>query len=359
MERRQPAEILSNHEESTMNTAQQERTGRFGRRKFLATASALGLASVLGRTRTVTAAAALETTKIRLVHTEGMCLAPQYIAEELLRAEGFTQIEYVKLLSETGSSAVAAGRADFSMWDLPGTIPLLDEGRPLVVLSGVHSGCWDLIGNDRVQTVLDLKGKTVAVYAIGGGDQILLSSMLAYVGVDPRKDIKWVASNTLADNMRLFEEGKADAFMAFEPQQQELREKKLGRLVVNTAMDRPWSQYFCCMLYGNRAFVNNNPVATKRAMRALFKAIDACALNPERAARLVVDKGFSPRYDFAVGALKAIPYNVWRSYDPEATLRFHTLRLREVGMLKSTPNDFIARTVDWRFLNELKQELKV
>lgn len=341
-----------------MNTVRQESTDGFSRRRFLAAASALGVTSALGIPRIAATAPSLETTKIRLVLTEGICLAPQYIAEELLRSEGFTHIEYVKLVSETGSSAVAAGRADFSMWDLPGTIPLLDEGRPIAVLAGVHSGCWDLIGNERVQSIRDLRGKTVAVYAIGGGDQILLSSMLAYVGVDPQKDIKWVASSTLADNMRLFEEGKADAFMAFEPQQQELREKKIGRLIVNTAIDRPWWQYFCCMLYGNRGFVNKNPVATKRAMRAILKSIDACAQDPERAARLIVDKGFSPRYDFAVRALKAIPYNVWRTYDPETTLRFHTLRLREVGMLKSTPNDFIARHADWRFLNELKQELK-
>jgi NitT/TauT family transport system substrate-binding protein len=341
-----------------MTTPTDERGNGFTRRTFLAAASGLGITSIVGLPRVAAAEPPLETTKIRLVHTAGMCLAPQYIAEELLRSEGFTDIEYVKLVSETGSSAVAAGRADFSMWDLPGTIPLLDEGRPLVVLAGVHSGCWDLFGNERVQSIRDLKGKTVAVYAIGGGDHILLSSILAYVGVDPRKDIKWVASSTLADNMRLFEEGKADAFMAFEPQQQELREKKIGHLIVNTAIDRPWSQYFCCMLYGNRGFVNKNPVATKRAMRAILKGIDACAQDPERAARLIVDKGFSPRYDFALQALKAIPYNVWRSYDPEATLRFHTLRLREVGMLKSTPKDFIARHADWRFLNQLKRELK-
>ena len=57
-------------------------------------------------------------------------------------------------------------------------------------------------------------------------------------------------------------------------------------------------------------------------------------------------------------ALKEVPYNKWRQYDPENTMRFYSLRLREVGMIKSTPQKIIAQGTDWRFLNELKKELK-
>jgi NitT/TauT family transport system substrate-binding protein len=39
-------------------------------------------------------------------------------------------------------------------------------------------------------------------------------------------------------------------------------------------------------------------------------------------------------------------------------MRFYALRLHEVGMIKSTPNELIAEGTDWRFLNELKRELK-
>jgi NitT/TauT family transport system substrate-binding protein len=40
-------------------------------------------------------------------------------------------------------------------------------------------------------------------------------------------------------------------------------------------------------------------------------------------------------------------------------LRFYSLRLREVGMIKSTPNRIIAEGTDWRPWKELKRELKV
>ena len=69
------------------------------------------------------------------------------------------------------------------------------------------------------------------------------------------------------------------------PRTQELRARSLGRVVVNSAADRPWSQYFCCMVAANREFVRKYPVATKRAMRAILKATNICAVEPERAAR--------------------------------------------------------------------------
>src|SRR5690348_5585562 len=90
------------------------------------------------------------------------------IAEGLLRSEGFTDVEYVRPVSETGVSAVAGGRADMTIWDLPTAIPLLDQGKPTIVLAGIHSGCWDLYGNERVQKLRDLKGKRVSVYGVGG-----------------------------------------------------------------------------------------------------------------------------------------------------------------------------------------------
>jgi NitT/TauT family transport system substrate-binding protein len=123
-------------------------------------------------------------------------------------------------------------------------------------------------------------------------------------------------------------------------------------------VDRPWSQYFCCLLAGNREFVRTHPVATKRAIRAILKAADVCTLEPAQAAQFMVEKGFTQRYDYALQAIKEIPYNQWREYSAEDTLRFYALRLHEVGMIKGTPQKLLAQGTDWRFFNELKKELK-
>jgi NitT/TauT family transport system substrate-binding protein len=105
--------------------------------------------------------------------------------------------------------------------------------------------------------------------------------------------------------------------------------------------------------------VRKNPVATKRALRAILKATDFCATEPERAARRLVDGGFTPRYDYALQTLNENAYDKWREYDAEDAVRFYALRMHAAGLIKSTPQKIIAENTDWRFLNELKRELKV
>ena len=161
-----------------------------------------------------------------------------------------------------------------------------------------------------------------------------------------------------AEAMQLLAEGEIDALIAFPPGPQELRAKQIGQLVVSSALDRPWSQYFCCMAVASREFARSYPVATKRALRAILKATDICALEPERAAQSVLASGVAKRYEYALQTMQDVPYGRWREYNPEDTVRFYALRLHEIGMIKSSPNQIIAEGTNWRFLNELKRELK-
>ena len=129
-----------------------------------------------------------EIKKIRLVRTIAVCLAPQYLAEELLRLEGFTDVQYVEQVpGGTLVDVLEKGQADLTQEAAPALVYAMDGHPSLIALAGVHSGCYELIGNDSVRAVRDLKGKRVAVYALGGADHVFLSSMLAYVGLDPRK----------------------------------------------------------------------------------------------------------------------------------------------------------------------------
>ncbi len=331
----------------------------WSRRDFLCGLTLASTAGLLGlRPGQAAAEPPPETTKIRLVRIPGICIAPQYVADDLLRGEGFTNVDYVKTQAGVEASrAAASGEADFTMAFAGPFILGVDTGHPIVLLAGVHVGCFELFGTDRVRTIRDLKGKTVAVQALQSSQHVFLSSMAAYVGLDPRKDINW-ATYPSAESIRLLTEGKIDGFLAFPPEPQELRAKKIGHVVVNSAADRPWSQYFCCLIAGNREFVRKYPVATKRVVRAILKASDLCAREPERAARSVVDKGYATSYEYALQTMRDVTYGKWREYDPEDTLRFYALRLHEAGMIKSSPQKIIAQGTDWRFLNELKRELK-
>jgi NitT/TauT family transport system substrate-binding protein len=223
------------------------------------------------------------------------------------------------------------------------------------MLAGVHVGCYELFAQQNIRRVADLKGKRVAA----AENPPLFTLIAAQVGLDPAKDIDYVSSTGASVNqVELFAQGKIDAYLAFPPHPQELRARGFRNVLVSTAVDRPWSQYFCCMLFGNRDYVRNHPVATKRAMRAILKAADLCASQPALAARRLVDRGFTPRYDYALQTLNDVPYDRWREYDPEDTIRFYALRLHENGLIKSTPQQIIAENTDWRFFNELKRELR-
>src|SRR5262245_5801030 len=265
----------------------------WSRREFLGRLSLAGTAGFLGlQSGLIAAEPPPETTTIRLVWAGSLCQAPQHVAEALLRSEGFTEVQYMKKDGPRGvETALASGEANINMHFVAPLLIRLEAGDPVVILAGGHIGCFELFGTDRVRTIRDLKGKTVAVPDLRTGPITFIASMAAYVGLDPHQDINWV-THPRAEAMQLLTEGKIDAYLGFPPDPQELRVKHIGHVVVNSTLDWPWSQYFCCMVVGNRDFVQKYPVATKRALRAILKAANVCALQPDHTAHFLVDKGF-------------------------------------------------------------------
>jgi NitT/TauT family transport system substrate-binding protein len=333
-----------------------QHTQPVSRRKFLGGLTLAGTAGLLGLHPGLAAAEPPpETGKLRLAKSGSICISPLYVAEELLQGEGFTDVQYVMMAGDLFTPALAAGEIDIALNFVGPLLIRVEAGDPIVILAGGHVGCFEVVGTDRVRAIRDLKGKTVTVPQVGSPQHVFLSSMAAYVGLDPNKDIHWV-THPAAESIQLLAEGQVDALLGFPPTPQELRAKQIGHVVVNSAVDRPWSQYFCCMVYANREFVRKHPVATKRALRAIMKATHFCSAEPERAARIVADRGY--RYDYALQTMNEIRYALWREYAPEDAVRFYALRLREAGMIKSAPSRIIAQGTDWRFFNELKRELK-
>jgi NitT/TauT family transport system substrate-binding protein len=275
-----------------------------------------------------------ETRRIRIAKVPAICLAQLYLAEDLQRGEGFTDVQYVEMALPQIARSVASGSIDLSAETVTDLIMELDGGGPIVIVGGLHVGCYELVGTDRIRKISDLMGKTVAV--ADRGRRAFIASMAVQVGLDPARDIHW-AETSGEDAMQLLAAGKVDAYLGFPPEPQEMRARRIGHVVVDTAKDRPWSQYFCCMLFSNREFVRRNPVAAKRALRAILKADRICATEPDRAARTIVDRGFTSSYDYALQTMKDVPYGRWRKYDPADAIRFYALRLREAGMIKASP----------------------
>jgi NitT/TauT family transport system substrate-binding protein len=325
------------------------------RRRFLTSIALAGAAGVLGGPYSLADEGPPETRTIRLAYYSNNCLAPLLVAEDLLRMEGFTDINYVSVPESFSTpELVARGDCHFANTFAGTLVTHMDQGLPITALSGVHSGCYELFAHEPIRTISELRGKRVAIQNKNSDGYYYMGIMAAHVGLSPTTDFEWITS--ASNPMELFVQRKADAFLAFPPEPQELRDRKIGRVLISTIQDKPWSQYLCCVLYGSKEFVRNNPIATKRYLRAVLKAADYCAAEPEKAARRLVAAG--SRYEYALQTLTEIQYRNWRQYDPEDTLRFFALLLHDAGMVKSSPQKIIADKTDWRFLDELKRELK-
>jgi NitT/TauT family transport system substrate-binding protein len=219
-----------------------------------------------------------ETTKLRLFEIPVTCIAPQWAVRELLYAEGFTDVQYVTWGRQTQNwvpEVLVSDEVDISLSFIPTDLIHVDAGEPVVWLAGSHIGCVELIGNDRVGSTRDLKGKTVVVGAMRDPGHIFTSMFAAHVGLDPQTDINWLVDPHFT--IEQLAEGKFDACMIGPPASPAVREKNVGHVLVNTTTDKPWSQYFCCMIASTKVFVQQHPVATKRAVRALFSRQPTCA----------------------------------------------------------------------------------
>src|SRR5262245_42913183 len=198
------------------------------RRDFVRSFTLAGATGLLLRREIAAAEPSPETNRIRLPQTGAMCEAPQYVVGDLLRAEGFSAVEYVKVgpadPSRTAQleSLLASGAIDLGFNFAAPVIVQVASGAPIVLLAGVHPGCCEPFCSDRVPAVRGVTGKTVAVSVLGAAQQLYVASMVAYIGLDPRKDVSFVAASG-PEGMRLFGEGKVDGYLGFPPDPRELR----------------------------------------------------------------------------------------------------------------------------------------
>jgi NitT/TauT family transport system substrate-binding protein len=223
-------------------------TDRWTRRRLLRGFGAMGAVGLFDALAApASAEPPPETTTIRLFHQPLACLAPMIVAESLLLAEGFRQVEYVPL--QVGlrsmdthhsnlSVALNTGQIDLGALDPPAHLLSLDAGGSAILLAGLHAGCYKLLAAEQIRAVRDLKGKTVAVPS--PGRHAFVASIVSYIGLDPHKDIVW-ANATVGDAMRRFAEGELDAFLGFAPEPEELLARGVGHVLVDTLTDKPWS----------------------------------------------------------------------------------------------------------------------
>jgi NitT/TauT family transport system substrate-binding protein len=292
---------------------------------------------------------------------------PLWLAKDYLLEEGFKDIQVVRV-PVTNTDWLTADQADFNTGYSNLIAANVDAGLPILALAGIHPGCFELLATPGISTIRDLRGKTIAVHAKNASDLFygFFSILLAYVGIDARTDVNFIEIGPDADALRdAFLDGRSQAVIAGAAAGPMLRRnpKNPGKVILDTTMDKPWSQYYCCNLVANRNWARKYPIATKRFTRAILRAADDVAKDKPRAAREYVARGFyataSPTdEDITNEVIRDLSYD-WRELDPEETLRFFALRLADAKLIKSTPQQIIAQGSDFAFMREQRTALKL
>ena len=300
-----------------------------------------------------------ETTTVRMNRNPLSCFAAATLAADFMKQEGLTDIQWASLNLPDQFPAVASGAIDVHMYPAYLAASRIDAGDNIVLLGGIHVGCWQVFGSPQINSLSDFRGKKIATGGPTTPDTVLLAATLASVGLDVRRDVELVNSSFM-EGVRRLASGEVDGAWALPPFSTQIRKQNIGHVVVDSVVDRPWSQYYCCMVGVNRTFMTANPIATKRIMRSFMKAADVIAMDPDRGAQTMVNLGMAEQKDYQelVADLRMMPFNVWRRYDPVDTLNYYSLRLRDAGLVNGTPEQVISRGTDFRYLQELRQELK-
>jgi NitT/TauT family transport system substrate-binding protein len=160
------------------------------RRNVLAGIAAVGLAPLFRHREAFAEEALLETISVRFARSPGICLAPQYVAEDMIRIDGLSDFRYVDTQAGLTSTALLARWGGLRRRVGTALAIRVDQGEPIKVLSGVHVGCYELFAHEGINSVLDLKGRSVGVGGdLGSDSHVFVSAMATHVGLNPPKDI--------------------------------------------------------------------------------------------------------------------------------------------------------------------------
>ena len=256
-----------------------------------------------------------ETTTIRLAYYPNNCLAPLYGGRGACCARRASPISATcRCRRPSPSRRWSRGEVDFAN-TFAGTLASSHgRRRPITALAGVHSGCYELFAHEPIRTISELRGKRVGIQDAELERALLPGDHGRARRARPRTDIDWVTSPD-GNPMELFAEGKADAFLGFPPEPQELRARKIGHVIISTPSGQAVVAVFLLHAVRQPEFVRDHPIATKRYLRAVLKAADYCATS--RRGRAASGRCRLRRtYEYALQTLTEIPYDRWRDYDP-------------------------------------------
>jgi len=283
--------------------------------------------------------------KVVIAHAGGTCEAPTYVAihKGFFADEGL-DVELVQMGFDQLRVALDAGTVDAAQSNFQ-WFKTIEQGYNVKLTAGLHTGCIKAVTpvSSRINSIADLKGKTIGVEAIGGGPQIALSVKLREVGVNPLTEVEWKAYPA-AQLEEAVNKGEIDAFISWDPFPTQAHDhcqdngNSSYKYLLDTSADAPFSKSYCCFVAISGKVVTGDPEKAAAITRALLRGTEWVGEHPQEAAQIIVDNNYA-------GGDVSLHANLLSSYgwqpsinQAKANIQFYIAELKTQGILESSTN---------------------
>lgn len=231
-------------------------------------------------------------TELTYIYNGGNCVSAKYIADVL----GYYDEYGINAKIVQGDSTYMAVGTGQAMWGIDHIatmlVPITNDVNYTFV-AGAHIGCKTIyvLNDSDIQSVEDLKGKTVAIHdGIGNSDHNIVARLLDEYGVDPNNDIELLNVETSA-TIAAMENGEVDASIFSDIWAYDMVKDGTLRPIISLTTDPAFQDEPCCVMAMNNDFLKENPVHAKYITMAVKRAGMYNRLNSEDAVNFMIDDG--------------------------------------------------------------------
>ena len=231
-------------------------------------------------------------TELTYIYNGGNCVSAKYMADVL----GYYEEYGINAKIVQGDSTYMAVGTGQAMWGIDHIatmlVPITNDVNYTFV-AGAHVGCKTIfvLNDSDIQTVEDLKGKTVAIHdGLGNSDHNIVARLLDEYGVDPNNDIELLNVETSA-TIAAMENGEVDASIFSDIWAYDMVQDGTLRPIISLTTDPAFQDEPCCVMAMNNDFLEENPVHAKYITMAVKRAGMYNRLNAEDAVNFMIEDG--------------------------------------------------------------------
>ena len=313
-----------------------------------ATTSVLMLAGCSKKTASADGASGSAQKVVRInFQTGSLCGAPVHVAWKLgLFDEELAKIgqkaEYVQVVEggATLAEMIASGKVDAGYGLYATQLQAIENGLPISFTSGIHIGCtkYYVRADSDIQSVADLRGKTIGVPGLADSSVMNLKRKLMDVGIGvtaENNEVEFVAYAS-ADLAIALNNGAVDVIGAHDPVATKGELAYGFRKILDTGTDEKFVKEYCCQQFVTHKLLNENPAGAAAVTRALQKAAAYVEAEPRAAAQLQIENDLvAGDLDFNAALLEELNYQPSRSLGKK-TFDAAARQLQTAGILKAS-----------------------